>query len=513
MNLKKKPTDSLGKLLAGGSLLFLGLIIELGVSFLAKAVIARVLGAVNYGAVSLGVTTLGLLSTLSLLGLHTGIGRYLPRFETEEDRLGVIVSGFQIALTVATVTGLLVAFFADPIATYVFTDPSVAGTIRIFGLAIPFAALMKLSIGVIQGLQVSTPKVIVQNITPPVTRFTAVAIAVIVGAGVIGIVTAYALAYVVAALVGLYYVLDRTSLFSNVEPNLMRKELLAFSAPIVVSGAMGFVLTDLDTFMLGYFGTTRDVGIYNVVYPLAQLLTVGLTAFSFLFMPVISELDSNDKSDEMQRIFQIVTKWLFMGTFPIFLVVALFPEMTIRITFGSEYTEGGIALTFLAVAYFTHAVTGPNADTLTSLGRTRLIMWDNLAVGILNALLNLILIPTYGYLGAGIATAASYTTLNILYTVQLYRETNIQPFSRALVYPAVVATVLVAFIYWITTNLLAVTVPVLIGMFTVLMIGYALIILRFGGIEDEEIELVMSFEDRFDIDLGPIKKLAGYLMR
>lgn len=506
-------SNSLNKLLTGGSLLFLGLIIELGISFLAKTVIARVLGAVDYGAVSLGVTTLGLLSTLSLFGLHTGIGRYLPRFDTEEDRLGVIYSAFQIALTAATLTGFLVAIFAKPIATHVFTDPSVARTIRIFGLAIPFAALMKLSIGVIQGLQLSTPKVVVQNITPPVTRFTAVAIAVIVGAGVTGIVTAYALAYVIAAFVGVYYVLDRLPLFSDTEPELMRRELLAFSAPIVVSGAMGFVLTDLDTFMLGYFGTTRDVGIYNVVYPIAQLLTIGLTAFGFLFMPVISELDSENKTDEIQRIFQIITKWLFMSTFPVFLVVALFPEMTIRITFGSEYTEGGVALSLLAVAYFSHAVTGPNADTLTSLGRTRLIMWDNLGVGILNAVLNLVLIPNYGYLGAGAATAVSYTTLNTLYTVQLYRETSIQPFSRSLIYPAIAATLLVAFIYWATINFLTVTIPVLIGMFAVLMIGYAIVILRFGGIEKEEIELMMSFEDRFDIDLGPIKKVASYLMR
>jgi O-antigen/teichoic acid export membrane protein len=72
---------SIERLFAGGGLLFFGLVLELGVSFLAKAVIARVLGPVDYGAVSLGVTTLGLLSTLGLLGLHTGVARHLPRFD------------------------------------------------------------------------------------------------------------------------------------------------------------------------------------------------------------------------------------------------------------------------------------------------------------------------------------------------------------------------------------------------------------------------------------------------
>lgn len=501
------------KLLTGGGLLFIGLVIELGVSFLAKAVIARVLGAVNYGAVSLGVTTLGLVSTLALLGLHTGVGRYLPRFDSEAERRGVVLSAFQIVVPVATAAGVLVTVFADPIARYVFTDPSTAEYVRIFGLVIPFVAVMKLSIGVIRGLQQATPKVIVQNITPPVTRFSAVAIAVVVGAGAIGVATAYAVAYVVAAIVGLYYVVTRTSILADVKPMYMHGKLLTFSAPLIISAAMAFILTDLDTFMLGYFASTRDVGIYNVVYPLAQLLTTGLTAFAFLFMPIISELDAEGATDEMHRIYQIVTKWIFMGTLPVFLIVALFPEMTIRITFGSEYTEGGIALTLLAIAYFSHAIAGPNANTLTSIGRTRLIMWDNLAVGILNAILNLALIPEYGYLGAGIATAISYISLNVLYSAQLYRETKIHPFTVSLVYPGLIAGALITFIYWMTITFLSVTIPVLVVMFVVFMALYAVVILRFGGVEEEEIALVLSFEERFDVDLGPLKGFAERLMR
>lgn len=505
--------DIFKKLFKGGTVLFAGLVIELGISFFAKAVIARVLGPVNYGSVSLGVTTLGLLSTLALLGLQTGVGRYLPRFDDEADRRGVILSAFQIAIPTGIVVGILVATFADTIATYAFTDPSTAIYIRIFGLAIPFAVIMKLSIGTIRGIQQATPKVIVQNITPPTTRFFAVLIAVVIGAGATGVATAYAFAYVVAAFVGLYYVFTRTSVLANVRYPRMHGKLLSFSAPLIISATMAFVLTDLDTFMLGYFSSTRDVGVYNVVYPLAQLLTTGLSAFAFLFMPIISELDAEGADDQMHRIYQTITKWIFMGTLPVFLVIALFPEMTIQITFGREYTEGGVALTLLSIAYFTHAVAGPNANTLTSIGRTRLIMWDNLAIGILNAILNLALIPEYGYLGAGVATAISYATLNLLYSAQLYRETGIHPFTTALAYPGLVAAILVAFIYWVTINYFTVTIPVLVVMFVFFIILYAVIILRFGGIEEEEIALVLSFEERFDIDLGPLKEIAERLIR
>jgi len=81
----------------------------------------------------------------------------------------------------------------------------------------------------------------------------------------------------------------------------------------------------------------------------------------------------------------------------VFLVVVLFPEMVIRVTFGAEYDQRALALSVLAVGFFTHAVVGPNGNTLTSVGRTRLIMYDNVAVAVTNVTLNLLLIPGTGY--------------------------------------------------------------------------------------------------------------------
>ncbi|UWG48101.1 MATE family membrane protein, Rfbx family [Halanaeroarchaeum sp. HSR-CO] len=103
--------------------------------------------------------------------------------------------------------------------------------------------------------------------------------------------------------------------------------------------------------------------------------------------------------------------------------------------------------------------------------------------------------------------------LNLLYSSQLYRETGIHPFSRALVQPGVVAAILVAVVHWITSIFLPVTVPVLIGMFAVFLTLYGLAILQFGGIEEEEFMLVLSFEDRFGVDLGLLKRVGRFLMR
>jgi hypothetical protein len=37
-------------------------------------------------------------------------------------------------------------------------------------------------------------------------------------------------------------------------------------------------------------------------------------------------------------------------------------------------------------------------------------------------------------------------------------------------------------------------------------------VLRFGGIEQEEVMLVLSIEERLGVDLGPLKTVAGRLI-
>lgn len=505
--------DRFRRLFSGAGILFAGTILELGVSFLAQLLIARYLGPVNYGAVSLGLKVMTAGSIVVLVGLDSGIGRYLPRYETPARRRGVLVSALQIALPLAVLTSGVIFVAADVIATNAFHDPSVAPVLRVFSVALPFAALVRLTVGSIQGMRQSLPKVIIQHLTLPITRFLLIAGVLAVGLGAIAAAWAYGLAYVTAGTLGLYYLIRHTPLFENVEPVTMRRELLTFSAPLMITAAMLQVLSHIDTFFLGYFASTGTVGIYNVVYPLGQLLTFVLSAFGFMVMPALSSLDAEESVGEMRHTYQITSKWILLVTLPVFLVVALFPEMVLKLTFGGEYVSGALALSVLSVGFFTHAIVGPNGNTLTSVGRTRTIMYDNIAIAVTNVSLNLVLIPRYGLVGAAVATSVSYGLLNSLYTYQLYQETGIQPFTGGMVKPTVIALGLVGVLYWVVTTYLSVTLPLLVGMFAVFLLLYLLIIARFGGIEDEEILLLWSFEEKLGIDLGPFKRIVEKLVR
>lgn len=517
MTAKKSDIDLdsfVRNLIKGGGIVFFGLFLELAISFIAKLIVARFLGPVNFGVISIGITTLTIFSAISLLGLNNGIGRYLPRYNDIEHRRGVILSSFQISIPISIIISFLILFFAESIATIFFKEPTATPILRIFAIMIPFATLIKLSIGTIQGLQKSIPKVIIRNITQPITRFSLIAIAIIIGGGLINIAWAYALSYFFTALLGAIYIIRKTPIFSvDIQHIKMHKEILTFSLPLLIMTTMTLVFSDIDTYMLAYFSSTKDVGIYNVIYPIANLLTMGLSAFGFLFMPILSELHTKTNYKEMRNIYQFVTKWIFMTTLPIFLIIGLFPEKTISITFGQEYIEGSIALSILSFTFFTHAIAGPNYQSLTSIGYTKLVMYDNILVAISNIMLNLFLIPKFSFVGAALATSLSYILLNILYSYQLYSKTKIHPLSRALILPTIISILLISFIYLIVKTFFIITIPLLIITLILFLIIYFVSIIRFGGIEDKDIMLILSFEEKFGINLYIVKKIVKKIMK
>lgn len=503
------------EMVKGSGVLLVALVVELGVSFVAKVIMAQSLSQVNYGVVSLGIVVMSILSTVTMLGLRTGIARYLPRFDGLADRRGILVSSFLMAMPVSVGAGLAVFLGAPFLAVDVFSDPALTVPLRIFACIIPLTAFVNMVIGTGQGLKDPLPQVLFRHLLLPIARFAGIGAVILAGFGAVAIAGAYFAAYLLTAVLALWYLVTQTPLLDRSSGWTPRyRELLAFSAPLIITRVMVHVFSDLDMLMLGSLVAdgTAAVGTYNVVYPLAELLTIALTAFRFIFVPVLSELHADQEIADARRLYQVSTKWAGMVTLPLFLVLLLFPERIISLTFGAKYAEGATALAILAIGFFVHSVVGLNGSALTAFGRTRTIMWDNVVTATVNVGLNLLLIPRYGIVGAAVATAASYILLNLLYSIQLYGEIGVQPLTAALARPALISVGLVLAIRWFVLAFFGIDALVVVGFGLLFGVAYGLAVLRFGGIEEEEIMLVLSFEERFGVDLGPLKYIAKRLM-
>lgn len=506
-------SDTVRALAKSGAVLFVGMVAELGIAFVAKLLIARYLGRVEYGAVALGVTMLMVAVTLALLGLNIGVSRYLPRAESTSERRDVLVASLQLSGPIAILIGGGLVIWATPLSVFLFHDASIAPVLRVFGFAVPAAVLTKIAVGYGRGLNESLPRVVLENFTLPLVRFAGVAIILAVGLSAVAVAWAYVIPYLIAAGISIIYLWRSTgSLAVTSSVPQVRRSLLWFSLPLVITGTMNQVLGYLDTFLLGYYMPTGHVGIYNVVYPLAQLLSASLSAIGFLVLPLLSELHAEGELGQMRRLYQVATKWTFMATLPIFLVFVLYPDVTIAATFGPEYTAGAPALAILAAGFFLHAVAGLNGNALISIGYTQVQAGVAVGVAVLNVVLNILLIPEFSFVGAAAATAVSFGVRNGAYSAYLYYKTGIQPFTAAMLRPAVIAGGLLVGLHLVVDGFVTPSPSVIVGLGVVFVCAYGVAILRFGGIQPEEVVLVQSIEERFGIDFGPVKAIALRLL-
>jgi O-antigen/teichoic acid export membrane protein len=501
-----------GTILASGGILLIGLTVQMGTNFFTRVTVARLLGEADYGAVSLGFAALSTLAILSTGGIDIGIGRFLPRFDAVRKRRGVLVSAYGVALPVSVGIGLTATLTAGLAANRVFGDPSVGPVLTVFGLTVPAAVFVRLTIGSIRGLQKSLPRVIIQNFTLPVSRLGLVITVILLGGSVVAVAWAYTAAYLLAAGLSAYYLFSRTSLFDRVGFEAMHRRLLSFSVPLMVTTGMKLLLSNIDTFAIGVFGTVADVAVYNVAYPLASLLTVALAAFGFVFMPIVSELEADGRDDEFVLTYYVVSKWILVLSLPLLLIAVTFPETVIGLTFGSGYARAAPALIILSVGFFTHAVTGPSGNALTAIGNTRLIMWDTIVVAVVNLVANLLLVPRLGTLGAAVATALSYGLLNSLYLAQLYRATGTHPFRSRTAVPATVAAL--AWVgFWYGTAPVTAGLGHLLATVGVFVLVYPFLFVAVGGVEEAELRALRALEDRFGVDLSTVRGLLGATVR
>jgi O-antigen/teichoic acid export membrane protein len=142
----KQRDQAIRDIVKGAGIVYAGLVIEVVIAFLAQVIAARFLSASSFGGITTGTALVNIGAIIAGLGFGPGLTRYLPRLDAGEK---AAVTRFAYLLTVpfSVVLGALVSLNATFIASRVFDDPAVAESIRVFGAAIPFAAVLGLAIG------------------------------------------------------------------------------------------------------------------------------------------------------------------------------------------------------------------------------------------------------------------------------------------------------------------------------------------------------------------------------
>ena len=470
------------KLIQGSALLFLGNIIGMGSSFFLRFSTARIYGSQEYGIIVLGISIVNLVSLVALLGLPQGLARDIS-FSDETQRGGIV--------TVSVIISVVLVLILLVLPVDVYQQLNIArhqSAIQVFLLSIPFLVFIRLAVGIFRGEKYVTGRVIVENILSQGLPAAVIVILAISGFSYVNSISGWVAAMILSSLlcaILLSRVISIRRFLLPIKPQLVYK-MLIFSIPLMLSDAIWKIMQQSDNFIISYYLGPNFVGIYDASFTLARILELAPGTVAFLMLPILTELYSSDDLAEMKKIYQFSSKWMAFATLPILLLFVFTHEQLIPLVFGEEYSAGTLVLPIVTTGFFTHALLGINKGNLTAIGQTREVLLSTVFAAIINVILNILLIPYLGVIGAALASAFSYICLNFYLSSRLYSYVNIWPISSSTARSGFYSVVASATI-WYVFNILGVN---SLYLFLIIPPVHVMIIYYSSGVSQTDREII-----------------------
>ncbi len=424
----------------GGGLSFVGRLFDYAVRFAFSIVVARAIGAEQFGLYTLAFTVAALASTMALLGLQTGMVRFLPPAIRQRDDASVwgiiqVGAGLPALLSIALAIGLFL--LADPIANRVFSDPRLAPVLRLVSLTIPLDTLIAMAYVVVISYRRPEYSVLANDVVFPLAKFFLTVGFLAAGLGILGIATAHIIASAVGLALLVYLV---NSLFSLVRPLRSGRrnagQLLRYSLPAYAGWIIKTARGTLETLVLGFVGLTTGVGVYTAALRLTTIGSMFYLSIGNISTPIIADLHSRGESAQLKAFYQTTTRWLVTFNLPLFLTFVIFAVPLLSI-FGADFAAGATSLMILAVGTLVYAGTGLGANVLDMTDHTRLNAANSLFMVVVTIGLDLLLIPRWGVVGAATAAALSTVLVNIVCLLEILLLLRMQPYNRSFLKPLV----------------------------------------------------------------------------
>jgi O-antigen/teichoic acid export membrane protein len=507
--------EILNTLAKGAGITAFGMFFSKAITYFYRALVGRALGPEAYGQLSIGIMIVGIAATLSGDPVRNGLKKFIPEYREEGDTAsikGMVLSALQINLLGSILVGGTIYLTAPWIATQIFHSAELVPIIRIMGLVPLIGRPYDIFIDTTIAFNKAKYKVISTNIVQNLTQLAVTSILIIpIGMGVMGAIWGWVLAVALTLPLAFYYMERKVGpiLTKKVKPVYHRKKLFKFSYPLMLSGIIATVLNWTDTAFLGYFMTESAVGLYNAAFPTALLILIPHQAIGQLAITSFSELGAKDRSKE--EMLKTSARWVFALTFPTFLIMTLFSSELLTLLFGKQYATAGTALAILALGHLVNTAVGRVGSLMKSSGYTKIIFYNSTANLAANIILNILLIPPLGIIGAAIATSGSIIVMSFLLTAEVYRFEKIHAFSREMLKTVLASSIALGATYLFVNHAFTTTpywalIPAGVIFYTL----YISIFGKIGGLKEYDREIILTLGRKSNQE-RKVKKILNLL--
>ena len=381
-------------------------------------ILARSLSVADFGLWSLFLSIITVICVLSYFGINNSSKKFVAQYNETENLENVLTSSLKLRIIFSALFSFLVFLVAKPLSIILWY-PELTGLL-LLGIPLVFlSGLVEYLKMVFMGLHKIKYNFIINTLEYSL-KLILIIIFLFFSSHIHSVIQSFIIAMFITSSVGLYL------LYFNFYKNLKKSDynftndILKYSFPLLFISLGFIVLTEIDTMMIGMFSSIEEVGIYAVAKQIIINLPHIAIAITMGTMPIFAKLNKENKKKLNIKLFELL-KIVLLIYIAIMIGILILSPLLIPLVFGNNYINSVLPLQILS---FYSVLVGISVVLTAALDYTWRAKKRALNISftiILNIMLNLILIPKYGAVGASVATTISFLPYIILNYIEILK--------------------------------------------------------------------------------------------
>jgi O-antigen/teichoic acid export membrane protein len=396
----------LKKFIGNSSLYLLASMLNRGVAFLLLPLYTSHLSPADYGIIAICTSVYGVLLPLFTVNLHAAVNLFY--FKLDKDEYQKLLSSIWLWFLIVPllIVGIL-EIVGSNIAGDVFQTVPWHPYIRLAVWVALLNVAQEIPLAILYAEQKAAKYAILTTVFFLITTGFTIYFVVWRQAGALGSLQGQAIGFFIVSLISHFIIARRFDSWRQI--TVVWKHLrsaLRLSAPTVPYLFFMWAMNLSDRWVLSYFVSTSEIGIYTLAYTIGTIIGVVGVSLRGAFTPAYYE----QYQDPLfrARLPQLLSVYLTIVTLAALTISLLAPE-TLKIMASPAYYEAWKFVPLIATAYWAYAgFYILSLSVIENGGRTEWMIFLAAPPAVLNLILNWFLVPYFGVWATAATTALAF---------------------------------------------------------------------------------------------------------
>ncbi|MCX5800819.1 MAG: oligosaccharide flippase family protein [Candidatus Eisenbacteria bacterium] len=404
--------NELKRLLKQSAIYGVGSIVSPFIGFIMLPVYSRFLTPYEYGTLAVASVTITFLSSLVSLGISSGLIRFYFVYSEKKDRDEVIVSSLVFSFLSSVVFVAVLWPFSAQISGALFDFEKGDLYVKYVLLIAAIDTWITNCLAVLRAEERPAIYSVITVLRLMLMLSLNIVFVVVLDRKIQGVLEAQALSGILSY-IGALLIAVRKKTFSFSWKKT--REVLSFGLPLVPGNVASVVITLSDRFFLKRFATMEQVGLYSIGSKVSTAMRIAIVEpFRMAWPPymfsVVEKPDAKEIYKKVLVYFTFVTVWV--GLF-----LSMFAKEALMILATPAYYPGYRVVPLLVLSSVLVGMCAILVAGIQISNKTKYASYSFMIAAGVNLVMNFMLVPRLGMMGAAISSVTTYGILNLLYFI------------------------------------------------------------------------------------------------